>query len=128
FEDNAVNAAFALHTAARRYCLERHAYWCERYSEIVRRGGDRKRDGYHYTPEALATFPRYNVLNAIRVELERIHPGTLGDFEAAKALLLRIGQTAADDFTRQPTDRIRQRLIAEEREAFCRYIGGLLPS
>jgi hypothetical protein len=38
------------------------------YAEIVRRGCDR--DGFMYPPEALATFPPYNVLNAIRVELE----------------------------------------------------------
>jgi len=60
-----VNASLALHTAARRYCLDWHAYWCDRYSEIVSNDGDRQQDGYHYTPEALATFPRYNVLNAI---------------------------------------------------------------
>ena len=68
--DAYVNTSLALHNAARRYCLDRHAYWCERYSEIFRNRGDRQRDGYHYTPEALATFPRYQVLNAIRVELK----------------------------------------------------------
>src|SRR5260370_74442 len=68
--DSTVNPSLALHTAARRYCLERHAFWCERYTEIVSKRGDRQRDGYHCTPEALATFPRYKVLNAIRIELE----------------------------------------------------------
>lgn len=67
-----MTSPLALHTAARRYGLERHAYWCDRYAAIARRGGDRQRDGYHYTAEALATFPRHNVLNAIRVELERM--------------------------------------------------------
>jgi hypothetical protein len=115
----------ALHTAARRYCLERHAYWCQRYSEIVRKRGDRQRDGYHYTPEALATFPRYNVLNAIRVELERIDPSKLGDAEATRGLLVLVGETAHDDFTQKPIGEIDERAIVEERGDFCRYLGGL---
>ena len=70
-----MEVGMALHTAARRYCLERYVFWAERYAEIVRRGADRKLDGYCYTREALATFPRYNVQSAIRVELERIDTG-----------------------------------------------------
>lgn len=120
-----MDAAVAIHTAARRYCLERYALWTERYAELTRRGGDRKRDGYHYTPEALDTFPRYNVLNAIRVEVERADPGALGDLEAARAWLIRAGRTGEDDFTREPIGDIDRRAMDEEREAFCRHIAGL---
>jgi hypothetical protein len=120
-----VNASLALHTAARRYCLERHAYWCQRYSEIVRKRGDRQRDGYHYTPEALATFPRYNVLNAIRVELERIDPANLGGLDETKSLLVLAGETAQDDFTKKPIGEVSERAMSEQRADFCRYIGGL---
>jgi len=123
--DGAVNASLALHKAARRYCLERHAFWCQRYSEIVRKKGDRQRDGYHYTPEALATFPRYNVLNAIRVEIERIDPANLGDVEQTRTLLVVAGETAQDDFTQKPIGEIDERAMAEERGDFCRYIEGL---
>lgn len=115
-----MNASLALHTAARRYCLERHAHWCQRYSELVR-----QRDGYHYTPEALATFPRYNVLNAIRVELERIDPAKLGDVDDTRAVLVLAGETAQDDFTQKPIGEIDERAMAEERGDFCHYIGGL---
>lgn len=120
-----MNASLALHTAARRYCLERHSHWCERYSEIVRKRGDRQHDGYHYTPEALATFPRYNVLNAIRVEIERIDPAELGDADDTKALLVLAGETAEDDFTRRPIGDIDERAMTEERDAFCAYMAGL---
>ena len=120
-----MNASVALHTAARRYCFERHAHWCQRYSEIVRHRGDRQRDGYHYTPEALATFPRYNVLNAIRVELERIDPAQLCDIDDTRALLVLAGETAQDDFTQKPIGDIDERAMAEERGDFCRYIGAL---
>jgi hypothetical protein len=123
-----VEAGVAVHTAARRYCLERYALWAGRYDEIIRRERDRKRDGYHYTPEALATFPRYNVLNAIRVELERIDPADVRDFEAAKARVLRAGETANDDSTRKPIGAIDRRATAEERSAFCAYVRGLTPA
>lgn len=82
-------------------------------------------DGYHYTPEALATFPRYNVLNAIRVELERIDPAKLADVENTRTLLVLAGEMAEDDFTRRPIGEIDERAMAEERAAFCRYMGGL---
>ena len=120
-----MNSSLALHTAARRYCLERHAYWCDRYSEIVRQGGDRQRDGYHYTPEALATFPRYNVLNAIRIELERMDPTKFADLENTRSLLVVAGETAADEFTRKPLGEIDALAMAEERASFCRHIRGL---
>lgn len=120
-----MNASLALHTAARRYCFERHAHWRQRYAEIVRQRGDRQRDGYHYTPEALSTFPRYNVLNAIRVELERIDPAKLGDFDDTRRLMVLAGETAQDDFTQKPIGEIDERAMAEERGDFCRYIGGL---
>jgi len=120
-----VNATILLHTAARRYCLERYDFWCNRYSEIVRQSGDRESDGYHYTAEALATFPRYNVLKAIRIDLERLTPDKLGDFESAKALLILAGLTAGDDFTRPTADQVEYPVSIEEREAFCRYISGL---
>jgi hypothetical protein len=117
----------AIHTAARRYCIERHAHWADRYAEIVRRRGDRERDGYNYTPEALSTFPRYNVLNAILVELERIDPEQLGELSAAKTRLLHVGETANDDFTLTPIEAIDERATAEERAAFCSYLGDLSP-
>jgi hypothetical protein len=119
-----VNESLALHTAGRRYCLDQHAYWCERYSEIVRKRGDRQRDSYHYTPEALTTYPRYNLLNAIRVELERMNPANLDDVEDTRALLVLAGETAEDDFTRKPIGAIDARAMTEEREAFCRFIAG----
>jgi hypothetical protein len=118
---NDVNSALSLHTAARRYCLKQHAFWCARYSEIVHSAGDRERDGFNYTTEALATFPRYNVLHAILVELERIEPARLSDLENARSLLILSGD-AEDDFTRHPINEIAQRAMSDERFAFCRYV------
>src|SRR5262245_30510476 len=114
--DAAVNASLALHTAARRYCLDRHAYWCRRYSETLRRRGDLPRGVYQYSKEALATFPRYNVLNAIRVEIERMDPTKLGDLEDTRGLLILAGEQAQDAFTQEPIGEIDERAMAEERD------------
>ena len=126
--DGAVNTSLALHTAARRYCLERYAYWRERYAEIDRMRGRLEPDGYHYTPEALATFPRYNVLNAIRIEVERIEPADLPSVEDTRRLLVLAGESAQDDFTARRIGDIEQRAMAEERSDFCRYVVDLTVS
>jgi hypothetical protein len=123
-----MRSALALHTAARRYCLERHAHWSAEYSKLVSEGGDREPDGYHYTPAALATFPRYNVLKAILVEVERIDPSRLGDLEDTRDLLALAGQVAEDAFTRGPAAEISVRSMLEEREAFRLYVAGIEPS
>jgi hypothetical protein len=95
-----MNLAQALHTSARRYCDEHFTRWAERYAELPNDG--RETDGYNYTKEALETFPRYNVLKAIRVELERIDPATLDDLETTRTLIIDEGMNAQDDFTRGP--------------------------
>ena len=44
----------ALHTAARRYCIERRRFWVERYIEL-RRGRDQPVHGY--SAKDYPTFP-----------------------------------------------------------------------
>lgn len=117
-----VNLAQALHTVARRYCLEQHTNWAMQYSKISRVGGDRAADGYHYTPEALGVFPRYNALNAIRVELERIDPDNLNDVHSTRELILLAGACADDDFTRKPIGQIDANTMADERKSFSAFI------
>jgi hypothetical protein len=119
-----MNLAQAMHTAARRYCIDQFAYWSNRYSAMSRQGTDRIEtdDGWEYTPEALGIFPRYNVLRAIGVEIERLNPERLEDFVEARELLLAAGITADDEFTRNPIDHIAANTALDEREAFCRFI------
>ena len=122
-----MNDALALHTATRRYALEQYSLWRSRYSDIMRKRNDRKRDDYHYTSEALATFPRYNVLNAIRIELERIEPSTLDDLENTRKRLIIACETAQDIFTENPIGKTDERAMADEREGFVRFIKALVP-
>jgi hypothetical protein len=123
-----VKPSVALYTAARRYCLERHVHWCERYVEMIGREADVEPDGVHYTAEALATFPRYNVLNAIRIELERIDPNTLGDLVSTRTLLIMAGEGAEDPFTQIPIGEIGRQAMMEERERFYNYVAAFSPA
>lgn len=122
-----MDPATALQVAARRYCLDRYQMWCDRYAEIVRRNGDRASDGFNYSTEALATFPRYLVLDAIRIDIETLDPEALNDVEETRAFLALAGQTASGHFDRNP-EKIAQRAIAEERDEFRRFLGAISPS
>jgi len=70
-------------------------------------------------------FPRYNVLKAIRVEIERIDPNELDDLADTRELLLLAGAAAEDDFTRKPIGEIDANAMANERHRFSDFIHGL---
>jgi hypothetical protein len=116
--------AIALHTAARRYCMEAHARRSAEYEEIVRHGRNREKDGYHYTDEARRTFPRYNVLAAILEEVETLAPEALGTKEDTRELLL-VASLANSSFTQPAEDEIAAAVIRDERDAFVRFIRGI---
>ena len=110
----------ALHTAARRYCMERSRLWSERYA--VQRAARGSLPDPYYTPEEYAVFTRYNVLDAILVGVERVTPRDYRTVEELRAFLVLAGQTAESDFTRPPNNEIAARTMAEERSLFCDYI------
>lgn len=109
-----------LHTAARRYCIDRYHYWSEMYTEMVKTGRDR--DDSNYTDNALRVFPRYNVLNAILVEIEGFTPQDFSILEEATKLIGTVGRTAEDVFTKDPSSPIAEKAMDEEREAFVHFI------
>lgn len=107
----------ALHTAARRYCEERAAYWHTRYAEL---GSHIDHSGY--TTEEKNTFPRYNVLEAILVEVERLRTERFTSSEDVRELLILAGRIAESGFTKPPNGRVQERVMREERELFCAFI------
>jgi hypothetical protein len=113
-----MNLAQALHATARRYCDEHYTRWTEKYSELPNGG----RDGYDYTWAALGIFPRYNVLNAIRLELDRMEPAGLPGLEETRALILEAGINARDMFTDNPIGPIDAEAMRTEREAFIEFV------
>jgi len=121
-----VNTAQALHSAARRYCIDKHRYWCEAYARLLKQG--RAGDGYHYSPTALDTFPRYNMLNAIRVAIETIDSESLDDFATTKSQVVNAASIADDDFTRTSLDDTSANAQRSEREKFCDFVRSISES
>jgi hypothetical protein len=101
----------ALHTAARRYCMDRAQFWHAKYAEILKRDERPAKSGLlkqlrlrvtRQTDEGRRTFPRYKILDAILVEIER---GTEDQFETAARLLdwlVAAAETAYSDEARPP--------------------------
>jgi hypothetical protein len=59
---------FDVHKAARRYLLDRWQELVDAYDRLD--SGGRSRIGFGYTRKAYKLFPRYNVVDAIRVEVD----------------------------------------------------------
>jgi hypothetical protein len=122
----------ALHSAARRYCADRAALWSRRYAELLEREAqDRRRSGepepttYSYSSEALATFPRYNMLYAIQAAVEAFTPDDFSTLGEARELLAAAGESAESVFTRPPNGEIEQHAMDEERALFVNFIRGV---
>ena len=109
-----------LHSAARRYCMERHFYWATEYSKLSSDG--KARAGQSYTKEALSVFPRYNVLNAILTDVERFIPADFDSLNHEREMLSRAGKTAQDLFTTGKQSEIEQQVMSEERERFSSFV------
>lgn len=109
-----------LHTAIRRYCLDKSFYWSEKYSELL--STEKSRAEYGYSNEALYTFPRYNVLNAVVFEIERFRPEEFKSLEEAKTFFKLIANEAQSILTKPPNEEIAEKAMFEEREKLCRFI------
>ena len=110
-----------LHTAIRRYCIDRYSHWMEIYQELNASGQNFSIEG-GYTKEALATFPRYNVLNAILTEIERHQPTDFSDFGEAKDFFVLVAKDAQSIFTKPSNGEVQLRVMNEEREQLSQYI------
>lgn len=119
-----MNEQRALHTAARRYCEERVSYWHTRYAKLSTHLPVLHRV-WSYTDEQLDIFPRYNVLNAILVEIERLRPETYFSGQDMLEMLLLAGQVGENVLTRPPKDPIQDLAMQEERDQFCAYLSSL---
>jgi len=97
-----MNGVEVLHTAARRYCMDRAALWVRRYTE-------RSIGSDH--PEARDIYPRYNVLTAILVDDESVTPDAFDVIEDLRIFLTAVGQTASDMFTQSPRSAIAEKAM-----------------
>ncbi|NEO88347.1 MAG: hypothetical protein F6J87_29445 [Spirulina sp. SIO3F2] len=107
-----------LHTVARRYCLEQHEYWVEKYSRI----NQLHKRTYTYSKKELNIFPRYNVLKAILDGVEEFIPKDFDSLKEEKEILAEMASTANSIFTEPPNEQISDQAMLEEREKFIQFI------
>jgi hypothetical protein len=109
----------ALITAARRYLIDNHRYWAERYTK--ERTGDNFPE-YTYTDNDYNLFPRYNMLHAILGEVETLVGQNHLNIEAGKQALKSMGLNAGSSLVKEPINKIERAAMQEEREKFIRFI------
>lgn len=107
-----------LHTAARRYCVDRIAHWHRAYDEQQARRSKRFDDRHPDDEDRI--FPRCNVLGAILSEIERWLPADAASLDDARARLTAAARTAAGPFTSSMSP-IANAAMADERVAFERF-------
>lgn len=105
-----------VHWASRRYLKERYEGLRSGYRQLPNNG--RQADGFHYTTEAKRIFPRYNVVEAILIEVERLDPDHLPGIDAVTHTLLAAAESANSPFTTSPRDEVEADAIADERRLF----------
>jgi hypothetical protein len=108
-----------LHTAARRYLIDRSTYWSERYAQTPGPWSGR------YSAEDLDAFPRYQVLDAILEEVERLSLEEFASVEELRERIARAGWTAQSLFTSGEMGEIERRAMAQERERFVSFVTDL---
>lgn len=103
-----------LHTTARRYCIDRASYWRKEYAKLQFRKQEIDGQGYDYTNEEYATFPRYNVLDAILYEIEKYTGYDFSSLGEEKKLLCELGFYAESSFTKASNDDKAAKIVIEE--------------
>lgn len=114
-----MDAPLALHTAARRWLMERHARWAERFAEIG--GGNRTTP----TPRDLDTFPRFHAAEAMLEGVESLRPEEPASLADARERIAAAATGAQTMFTEAPHGEIEARAMAEERAAFAAFVRGV---
>jgi len=105
--------ASTLHRAARRHLIERYDELCRMYAKLPQRRGS---DGYSL--RARRTFPRYKLVQAILVEVERLDPDHLPDLQSLATALDRAADTAQSLSTEHSGGAVELEVMANERALF----------
>ncbi len=116
----------ALHTAARRYCQERFSDWIHRSQLLQAAEGwrvyHRYKPGWDYSDEAYRTFPRYRIDKAIEVEVERLTPGSIGNLEELRALLVHACDVAEIRLHAELENSIARETLRDEADGCRAYL------
>jgi hypothetical protein len=114
--------SLALQVAARRYLMDRYDELSRRYAALPNQG--RAADGYHYRREAWRVFPRYNVVEAILVQVERLDPDRLPKLSDLVDALAQAADTAQSPLTQPAINKVAAAAMAEERRLFRSTLQG----
>ena len=109
-----------LQTAIRRHCIDNSARWMGKYYKLASAG--KERSGLGYTEEALYIFPRYMLLNAILVEVERYRPEDFSTIDEAKRFFRLIAAKTQSESTQPQDNEVEIKAISEERNALCKFV------
>ncbi|SHN13758.1 hypothetical protein [Roseibium suaedae] len=112
-----------LHTFARRYCIDRIAYWHNKYRPIERNEINSIGSGRHKTTDAAYDiFPRYNILAEILLSVETLDSDNLPEFKKLAELLSNFGHSAKSDFTSNHDNSTAHSAEQEERYTFIEAV------
>lgn len=112
----------SIHSWARRYCMERDEHWSRQHA-VTRREREREVP-YRYADKDYDLFPRYQVLRAILLAIERLEPA---DFETERELRQALAyciRTGASPFT-EPSNQISDAAMLAERDAMERAVANV---
>lgn len=107
----------ALITIARRYCLDNHSYWADKYSK------ERSENvfPFTYSDSDYNLFPRYNALSAILSGVETLVGQTFTSIDSCRQQLKEIGLTSHSPFTTGTQNDISRNAIQDERNKFVEF-------
>ena len=109
----------ALVTTARRYCMDNHSYWANRYSNEMSHNNN------PYSDNDYNLFPRYNALAAILLGVEIFVGQTFTSLDNCKQELKHIGLTSQTPFTSGRQNDIERNAIQDERNKFVKFIDSI---
>lgn len=81
--------------------------------------GGRRADGYHYTTEAKRIFPRYNVVEAMLMAVERIDPDRVPAVDVLVSMMLAAADGGDFPLTEPPYDEVEAQAVTDERRLFA---------
>jgi hypothetical protein len=121
-----MDVRIALHTAARRYCLDRFADWIEAYKELQAKENWQVSNFFKasrdYSEDAYKVFPRYRFDAAIQVEVERLTPSSFGSLEELRSRLLEACAAAENRLMAEFSKPTAKKALREEAVDYGAYI------
>jgi hypothetical protein len=114
----------ALHTTARRHCIERHAFWAASYRRLqASEGATVTGVKLEYSDAAYRTFPRFLVWWAMLDEIERMEARSVPGLDQLREKLAAAGRRAHTPLTANPElPMAALAAMTEEREAFASFV------